>query len=252
MSNQISNLAGNHVIQFGSIEQVSSQSPSSGILQVQIGSLAGSLINISAPQKKPNLPQPHSLPILLAPPSFPLLLGRREEIQVALEALAHHQLVEFYGAVGIGKTVLMQQLAHHPSIASAFPDGIVYPPSRSYQCVSDLLQFLWGAFYSCSVAFKPTETYILQALKDKKALVLLDSVQLKLEELETLRQQLPSFSFLLASVERQLWGEGRSIELGGLPLDDALSLVEQELERPLSSQEYSEGSQLCTALEGKP
>ncbi|NEP03320.1 MAG: hypothetical protein F6K58_32725, partial [Symploca sp. SIO2E9] len=43
-----------------------------------------------------------------------------------------------------------------------------------------------------------------------------------------------------------------SIELGGLPLDDALSLVEQELERPLSSQEYSEGSQLCTALEGNP
>ncbi|NET06808.1 MAG: hypothetical protein F6K16_19320 [Symploca sp. SIO2B6] len=252
MSDQISNLAGNHVIQFGSIEQVSSQSTSSGILQVQIGSLAGSLIKITAPEQKTNLPQPHSLPIELAPPSLPMLLGRAEEMQVTLEALAHHQLVEFYGAFGIGKTVLMQQLAHHPSIATSFPDGIVYPPSKSYQCVSDLLQFLWGAFYSCSVAFKPTETQIIQALQDKKALVLLDSVQLKLEELKALRQQLPSFSFLLASVERQLWGEGHSIELSGLPSDEALSLIAHELEHPLSPQEYLEGLQLCTALEGNP
>jgi hypothetical protein len=57
---------------------------------------------------------------------------------------------------------------------------------------------------------------------------------------------------LFASLERQLWGEGRAVELGGLPLNEAVALVAQELGHSLSPVERSDAEKLCIALEGHP
>jgi len=62
----------------------------------------------------------------------------------------------------------------------------------------------------------------------------------------------PGCAFLLASPERRLWGEGRTVVLRGLPPDDALALVERELGRPLTPAERSAAQSLCTALDSHP
>jgi hypothetical protein len=58
--------------------------------------------------------------------------------------------------------------------------------------------------------------------------------------------------FLLASTERNLWGEGRAIDLKGLPEDVAIALFERELGRMVSAEDRAEVAALCGDLGGNP
>ncbi|MFH7024600.1 MAG: hypothetical protein ACHBN1_04175 [Heteroscytonema crispum UTEX LB 1556] len=244
MTNVISQSAGDRAILFGSIKKVGT------INILKPDSSVGAKVTIAPSVHQ--LPQPRPLPVVLPPRSFPLLLGRREEVKVALDALPYDQSLEFYGSPGIGKTVILRYLAHHPSIVPALRDGIVYYNCTRYQPVSDLLQILFNAFYDSVTPFKLTDIQIREALKDKKALILLDGAKLTREEVQDIINALPNFTFLFASSERQLWGEGHPVGLGGLPLNDAVSLVARELGHSLSSNERPFAETLCTALEGHP
>ncbi|MUH00840.1 hypothetical protein F7734_54660 [Scytonema sp. UIC 10036] len=259
MQGTISQSAGDRAIQFGYVGQIKSlsvdnrsqQATGNGILQVQIGSITGSTVNVSHGEQQQS-PQLRSLPVLLVPRSFPLLLGRREEVKVAVNSLPYDQPVEFYGSPGIGKTALLRHLAHHPSITPAFSDGIVYHHSTRHQPVSDLLQILFNAFHESSVPFKPTDIQIRHAFQEKRILIILEVAKLNREEVENLLNSLPSCTFLVTSQERQLWGEGHSVGLHGLHLNDAMSLVARELGRTLSPKERLVAEKLCTALQGHP
>ena len=245
MTTTISQNAGDYAIQFGSIGHVGA------IYILKHDSAVGNRITLASPENQ-HLPQSRPLPVRLPPRRFPLLLGRREEVTVAVNTLPYNQPMEFYGSAGIGKTALLRYLAHHPEIAPAFSEEIIYHRLVRHQTVSDLLQVLFNAFYECQTPFKATDMQIRDALKNKKALILLDGATLTREEVDGLLNDLPSCTFLFASLERQLWGEGRAVELVGLPLNEAVALVAQELGHPLSPEERSDAEKLCIALEGHP
>ncbi len=212
---------------------------------LQIGAIHGGIVNVAAPQQQPS-PQPRPTPVFLRPRPFPGLLDREEEVNAASAALQSATPVEFHGQAGLGKTTLLRHLSHHPA-ATSFPDGVVYLSAR-HQPVDDLLQSLFDAFYESDAPFKPTEAQIRHALQGRQALILLDDVDLARDEVEALMDAAPSCTFLLASPERLLWGEGRAVALHGLPTDDALALVERELGRPLPPEEQTAAQGLCTAL----
>ncbi len=219
-----------------------------GIGNLQIGSMHGGVVYQVAPAQRVR-PRPRPTPISLRPPPFPGLLDRTSEIDTAAAALGAGLPVEFHGPGGIGKTVLLRHLAHRsPSVLP--PDGVVYLSAR--QPLADLLQSLYEAFYVSDVPFKPTETQIRHALQERRALVILDDLELARDEVGALMGAAPGCVFLLASAARRLWGEGRAVALHGLPPDDGLALVERELGRPLSPQERSVAQALCATLEGHP
>jgi hypothetical protein len=220
-----------------------------GIGNLQIGSMHGGVVYQVALGQQIR-PRPRPTPISLRPPPFPGLLDRASEVDTAAAALGSALPVEFHGPGGIGKTALLRHLAHR-SLGAPFPDGVVYLSARR-QPLADLLQSLFNAFYESDVPLKPTEAQIRHVLQDKRALVILDDVELARDEVGALRGAAPGCIFLLASSERRLWGEGRAVALRGLPADDGLALIERELGRPLSPEERPAAQALCATLEGHP
>lgn len=216
---------------------------------IQIGSIHGSVVNILSAEQPPRL-QPRATPVFLLPRPFPQLLGRQSEVSIAIASFQSTQSVEFYSEPGLGKSVLLRYLAYHPQTTSPFVHGAVNLTAN--QPVADLLQSLFEAFYNCDIPYKPTNTQIRHLLQDKQALILLDDRKLTRDELEELLNAVPGCTFLLASPERRLWGEGQAVVLHGLPLIDALTLVERELGRSLTSQERLAAQSLCTILKGHP
>ena len=217
---------------------------------VQIHAEHGALVNVISGGELP-VPHARQTPILsLRPRPFRGLVDRKPEIEAVTSALLSEAPVEIHGEPGIGKTSLLRHLSHQPEF-DRFSAGVVYKSART-EAPADLLQFLFDAFYECTVPFKPTDTQVRHFLEDKKALVILDDIDLNREAFEGLMDAVPSFAFVAAANERRLWGEVKSIALGGLPADDALALVERELGRPLTSEERETAANLCAALGGNP
>lgn len=216
---------------------------------LQIGSVHGGVVNVAMPEEQPSW-QPRPGPVLLRPRRFPDLLDRHTETGAALAAFQVAQTLEFYGSSGWGKTSLLRHLAYTlPTVTC--PDGVVYLTARQ-QPLADLRLALFEAFYESNIPGKPTEAQLRHALQTKRALVFLDDLELGRTEVEVLLDTAPNSIFVLASPERRLWGEGRTLPLKGLPPDDALFLLERELERPLTIPEQSAARQLGTLLAGHP
>jgi hypothetical protein len=178
------------------------------------------------------------------------LLGRQAEIEEIFSALGTGLPVEIIGRAGIGKTALLRSLAYQPA-AGAFADGVIYLAARQ-QSSGDLQQQIFDAFYESDRIRKPTAADIRRALQDKRALILVDDVQLKREELERLLDAAPRSAFVVATREQRLHSEVRNLVLYGLSVEDSLQLLEREAGCPLDEGEGRRAANLCAALNGHP
>ena len=216
---------------------------------LQIGKPSGAVVREASRAERAHI-RPRATPILRRPRLIRGLLDRRTELAAALSALDAGLPLEVSGEAGIGKTALLRHVAHHPRAAS-FVDGIVYLSAR-HQSPVDLGQSIFEAFYESAEICKPTEAEIRRGLQEKQALILLDDVHLAQEELEQVIDIAPQSAFAVATRERCLWGEVRSIALTGLPVEDAVSLLEREIEHALDASERPAAARLCAALGGHP
>jgi hypothetical protein len=218
-------------------------------LIVQIGSISGGVVNIMAPEEKPVI-RPREAPVLIRPRMINNLLDRTHELGTTINQVQNGTPVEIYSESGEGKTALLRALAYHPA-SDAFPDGVVYLFGRK-QPVEDLMQNLYDAFFETSVPYKPGETKIRLALSNKRALILLDDLEMDSSQIQALMDVAPNCSFVLASQERHLWGEGYACALPGLPDDEAGQLFCRELSRAVTPAEVPHVRQICGLLEGHP
>jgi len=220
-----------------------------GRFVLRIGEPSGTVIREAARNEQVQI-HPRPTPILVRPRLIRRLLDRRVEVAAALSAFDAGLPVELSGEAGIGKTAILRHLAHHAR-ATSFVDGIAYVRAR-HQPFSDLLQLIFEAFYESDEISQPTDAEIRRGLRDKQALILLDDVQLTQHELEQVLDIAPQSTFAVATRDRCLWGEARSLALKGLSSEDAVLLLEQELERALDDAERSAAASLCATLGGHP
>ncbi len=220
-----------------------------GNYNLQIGSVHGGVVNINLPDQRPRL-RARPTPVRILPRRIAGLLDRMEETGTAEMALSTQVPVEFNALSGYGKTSLLRLLARS-SQTNVYPDGVIYLSARD-QRPGDLLQSVFDALFEYDVSYKPSEGEIRFALQDKHALILLDDVELSREEVEGLLDAAPGCTFFLAGPEQKLWGEGRTIALGGLPISDAQSLLERELGRKLEHGEVAAAHELWELLDGSP
>src|SRR5215217_4769306 len=221
-----------------------------GNYTLRIGTLNGGVVNVAPPQQR-QVPQPRPAPVMLLPRPFSGLLDREEEVSAAAAVLEGASPVEFHGPPGVGKTTLLHYLAHY-KFGPVFPAGVLFFSEIRHRPVDDLLLDFFDAFYDRDPSYLPTSVQMRHALRDERALVVLDDVDLEREEVEALMNAAPASVFLSAATERRLWSGGRTIALRGLPSEEALALIERELGRPLAEDDRTIVQELYTALEGYP
>jgi hypothetical protein len=220
-----------------------------GRIILRLGDAAGAALREATRLERAHI-RPRPAPILIRPRLIRGLVDRRTEVAAALSGLDAGIPVELSGAPGIGKTAVLRHLAHHPR-AGGFADGVVYV-SAGQQSSTDLLQHLFDAFYDRDANCKPTDAEIRLGLQDKHALILLDAVSLPPNELAAVVDYAPRCAFVVGTRERCLWGEVRALVLTGLPVDDAVVLLERGIERSLDATERPAAESLCAALGGHP
>src|SRR5919107_63823 len=221
-----------------------------GNYTLRIGTLNGGVVNVAPPQQR-SVPQPRPVPVMLLPRPFSGFLDRTEEVSSATAVLEGASPVEFHGPPGVGKTALLHFLAHY-KFAPVFSAGVVFFSEIHHRPVDDLLLDFFDAFYERDPTYLPTPVQMRHALRDEHALVVLDDVDLEMEEVVALMDAAPASVFLSAATERRLWSGGRTIALRGLPFEEALTLIERELGRPLGEEDRTIVQQLYAALEGYP
>src|SRR5215212_2399056 len=221
-----------------------------GNYTLRIGTLNGGVVNV-APTQQRQVPQPRPVPVMLLPRPFSGFLDRKEEVSAAAAVLEGASPVEFHGPSGVGKTTLLHYLAHH-KFAPVFPAGVVFLSEIRHRPVEDLLLDFFDAFYDRDPTYLTTPVQMRHALRDERALVVLDDVDLEREEVEALMDTAPASVFLSAATERRLWSGGRTIALRGLPSEEAVALIERELGLPLGEEDRTIVRRLYAALEGYP
>lgn len=216
---------------------------------VKIGDVHGGVVNIIKPSDRPKY-SARSAPVTIRPRAFPSLLDRENEFNLIKKAVQISASVSVWGQQGIGKTSFIRYLAHTLD-AGNFTNGVVYLNSAGL-AYEDLLQALFDAFFDSDATYKPNTTEILHALQNIKALIFLDDLQIGRDESASLLNAAPSSTFILSSTERSMWGEGEIIAMRGLPGNEALTLFEKELSRPISAQEKPTALQICLLFQGHP
>jgi len=189
------------------------------------------------------------LPVSLLPRDCPSLLGRERELAEAHAALAGGETVGVAAPPGGGKTSLLRRLSHLAE--DALPHGVVFLRAAG-QPREDVERFLFDAFWACDAPYQPTPFELRQRLAARRALVVLDDLELGREDVCELLDCAPGCRFLLASERRALWGEERTLELAGLDGAASLALLERELGRPLRDDERARAADLCGRVGGRP
>ncbi|MBN1262641.1 MAG: ATP-binding protein, partial [Anaerolineae bacterium] len=218
-------------------------------LLINVGDVRDGVVNIAVPDQAPR-PKLRPLPVLLRPRPFSGLLDRQVEVAQATASLLSRASTEFCGEPGIGKTTLLVYLAHHPT-ADVFRDGVVMLAARA-RSSQDLAAALYHAFYTSEIPFHPTAAQLQPALQERRALVLLDDVDLSREALETLLHMMPASTFVITSQERRLWGSGTFLSLAGLPVEAGVALLIRELGHVLAADETPVAEALVKTVEGHP
>lgn len=204
------------------------------------------------------------------PASATLFIGRQQESDSLARMLTdpRQRLITILGPGGIGKTRLAMEAANLQ--LAAFDQRVYFIQLTAIQTAESILPAIAATLNIPSVSVEELKTRLIDYLRDKKALLVLDNFEHLIEGaplLSDLLQKLPRLKLLVTSRERlNLQGEW-TFELGGLTVppqsDDgravysALQLFELHARRlrpdlSLVGAEREAAIRICQRVDGMP
>jgi hypothetical protein len=189
----------------------------------------------------------------LQPRPFANLIDRTQESEELRASLCATPPVHcnVFGAPGSGKTVLLRHVCTETTITAAFHDGVLYLPAAS-NTVDDLLQQIFDALFETDRPFKPSQVQVRTYLAGAFALAVLDDFSGTPKDFERLSNLAATTTFALTSEAAVVGSEERAIYLGGLPTNDAVTLLSRELQRPIDAAEVMSARAACASFDGNP
>jgi predicted ATPase/DNA-binding XRE family transcriptional regulator len=217
-------------------------------------------------RKQRHTPQTSKLPEALPP-----LVGREQELLAMGQLLddPQCQLLTIVGPGGIGKTRLAIEVASQQK--DLFPDGIFFIPLASLKSFTYLVPAIADALgYTFQGQIEP-RIQLLNHLRGRYALIVLDNIEHLLEGVELLADiltQSPRLKLLVTSRERLLLRSEWVFDIEGLPVPpadqidqaeefSAVTLFVQSARRAqvsfdLLAEERSAVVRICQMVEGMP
>jgi Divergent InlB B-repeat domain len=227
------------------VDSVIVTAPNSRVVVLRLGDPAGALLGFLRLRRTPKK-KARRVPLVRRPARFADHVDREDE---SAALVAASRPVNLYGAAGVGKTYVVADALSRDD-ALELPDGVIYAFAKAMP-LDDVLQVLFEEFYDCRPPFRPSAEQIGRDLANKRALIVVDSVELERDEVQRLLAAAPQSRFVVVSRERTLW-DGDPLLLKGLPTEAALAIVEQEVGRALDAEERHAAARVCAALSGDP
>ncbi|GAA4406377.1 hypothetical protein GCM10023168_21120 [Fodinibacter luteus] len=231
----------------GQVSDVSGGQVAVGGRVFQIDAAQGSYVVINADSDVEVVRRPP--PVLRPPPAFPGLVARTAELRRVRTALAAGRSVEVHGPGGIGKTALLRAASNAP-LPETTPDGVIAIPARLG--TADTLAYVYDTCYVGSRRVVPRREELTSALCDLRLLVVLDDTSLGRDDIDALREELPSSLLLLAGTEQRVFDGVEGVALAGLTTDEGVELIAAAVGRELSERERDVGTRVSEVLHGTP
>lgn len=218
-------------------------------------------------------PQPARSPFPALPPA-PALIGRETELAHLQELLADPavRLITLTGPGGVGKTHLALTLARR----AAPPDGACFVPLGALGSADGLTAAVARALGLDMAGAAEPLALVLDALRERKSLLVLDNLEHLLETpsadkdplaalIEALLAGCPDLRLIATSRERLHLRAEWAVELGGLAVDDAqgpgeapaerlflAAMRRQQADAAIGIEELRAVRQICRMLDGLP
>ncbi|TDC20508.1 ATP-binding protein [Streptomyces sp. 8K308] len=215
-----------------------------GDYNVVIDARHGSTVTLLREGERPRPVRRERVELLPRPQDVPL--GRDAELALLAQTVPRGGPVQLWGPPGVGKSTLLRHAAH---TLPPGPDGVLFL-SAAHREVADLAHELFSACYDAA-GYAPTGTESKRLMAEVAVTVYVDNVEWTAEQLREFMDAAPKATFVFASRDRSLLGEGVALEIGGLQRHAALSLLGRELGRSLGEGDQA-AVKLCRAAGGRP
>ncbi len=192
---------------------------------------------------------PKITPILQVPPAPQHFIGRHLELTNGIAAIVAHRSLEVCGPHGMGKSLFLRQLSHHPQVTTSHPDGILLLMDAVEG--ADLYQQLFDIFYHTYPNARLSEADLRLALRDRQALILMDGGPWSAETLLQIQQIMPQSTLVVANVQPQMAALMQTLWLPPLTEVEALQLMHLQGNLP-SVEETLIARQLYQQTQGNP
>ena len=191
-----------------------------------------------------------SVPASPAPRTGPGCFGRETEIADALAAVQAGRPAGFHARCGYGKTTLLKTIAATASQSHLAPISIYVRADKNR--IADLLQQLVTRLYVCDQPVKLTPQECARLLSQVSAVIAIDDLSASPKQVTYLLGLLSRCSLVIGSADPLLGGSGSSHRLGGLPEENALTLLADHLGHSLNGGERDAARRLVTVVKGQP
>ncbi|MEV0905561.1 ATP-binding protein [Streptomyces hokutonensis] len=175
------------------------------------------------------------------------LIGRARDVTVLQEAVETRQLVQIWGAAGVGKSALLRHLACE---LPRGPEGVAHVEAGG-RTADDLAQAIFDISFDAP-NYKPSPEVLKEHLKTLRLRIYLDDAALDEKDLRRLFDMASQSTFVFTSQARSGVDGVHAIRLDGLTAPAAAELVTALLARELRPDEATTVAALCDAVDGNP